>query len=1149
MASFLQKSNPWIENTFTFAISFNPDTEEGFGNNRDTPNNKNNNNNDNGEESDIFNSQYYNESERGESSQYLQTENTIPEGLVGTPEKQKAVGGGLVGGGREDELNGITKDVIEAPSRQSKIAQVISRGGNFNYYNTHNQVTDTTSNNTNNNNNNHNNNKKKASSNNKEESNCPPYLIIHDGEYSTIAFLSPEVCAEYTNNNNSNIPPNKSLISITHYTVSTIYQCCTTSSSSTIATTNNNNNNSNSNNNTTHLQIIKNLQTNPRTIPQPYTTQIQNQIQNPKLYTCLYIQSSIIIIGAENQGLINNPIDVHCSVLLRRCLIAHEMQNGRIGSGTGSSDDNVGMDRQEEGGNENEEREKREEHSHNVLITRLEAVHLHYQDLAEKKFHDEQHELNQLQLHHPVQQEQQQQQQQLGGLTAPNSPSSPTTSSLASNSPTPSPHTKKQKKQYGRRRNNKKQQQQVGKKDSPYKRIGVSVVIPPEWPWVSRLVVEEQQEGGKEVGNNCLIKEEPVDENEMQKRINMNMNSIGQQEQEQEVNGGLEDVVQSVPEEEGENDKVIEKDNDDDNTKETDASAAVLPREKEDQESSSKPASRSIGNVIELFDNFDDIEEVLDLTELDDDDDDDDDDNAAATAMDGTNIKTADKKASIGMLKDDNEGDDTTTSPSRGNNNTVSFVGIDDMLVDDDDDDDSEDDDNQLFTQPPDYVEEGGGGFSQIPMALKRRGSPKARFKKMNQNDEQQIVESQVPLPLTRKVASEKSPRRQHSLDEEDKDEFPQSQIPLPSRRASKKSVPPSELNDDEEDDGILYQESQIPLPMKKKKKKESPLPSKKSKRWRKNMQEEETVPRSLRKQPPETLNVSGNDRRQSQIPLPTKKRVSNEGQVAAKEEDDRRQSQIPLPTRKKKIHGHGKRQANRFSLQSNHYKSSRQYPRYSESEEDEDDNADGRIEMSQVPINTKKQSTRRKSPLKPKPKVDDYSSDASSDGWMQIRRTAKPKIKSKKSRSSLQSNHFGRKFDDSLERVGKMKSNSSRSKAQPPAKRTKYEDSDDDSEDEQSQSRMAAGEGSEESLPPRKRLRGDDEVLGSKNDPTVQNSTVASKANAILGTSPPISSRTKQSNDDGLSLEGFKIVKNKKRKGNFDMSSFLENTKKFAWL
>jgi len=1141
MASFLQKSNPWIENTFTFAISFNPDTEEGFGNNRDTPNNKNNNNNNNnGEESDIFNSQYYNTEEREESSQYLQTENTIPDGLVGTPEKQKAVGG-LVGGREEDELNGITKDVIEAPSRQSKIAQVISRGGNFNYYN-----------NTTNNNEELNNNKKKASSSNKEE-NCPPYLIIHDGEYSTIAFLSPEVCAEYTNNNGK-IPPNKSLISITHYTVSTIYQCCSTSFSSTeTTTTNNSNNNNNNNNNTTHLQIIQNLQTNQRTIPQPYTSQIQNQIQNPKLYTCLYIQSSIIVIGAENQGLINNPIDVHCSVLLRRCLIAHEMQNGRIGS-TGD-DRQVGQG--EGGGNANEEdleeREEKEEHSHNVLITRLEAVHLHYQDLAEKKFHDEQHELNQL---HPVQQ---QQQQDLGGLTAPESPSSPTTSSLASNSPaTTSPHnnnnhTKKtKKKQYGRRRNNKKQQQQVGKKDSPYKRIGVSVVIPPEWPWLSRLV-EQEQEGGKEVGNNCLIKEEPVDENEIQKRINMNSN--GQQEQEQEVNGELEDVVQSV-QEEGENDKVIEGGEDnDDNTKETDAAAAVLPLEKDDQRRSSNkpPAARSIGNVIELFDNFDDIEEVLDLTELDDDDD---DDNTVATAMGGgTNTKTVDKKASIGMPKDDNEGDETTTSPvSRGNNNTVSFVGIDDMLVDDDDDD-SEDDDNQLFTQPPDYVEEeGGGGFSQIPMALKRRGSPKARFKKMNQNDEQQIVESQVPLPLTRKVASEKSPRRKHSLDEEDEDEFPQSQIPLPSRRASKKSVPPSELNDDEEDDGILYQESQIPLPTKKKK--ESPLPTKKSKRWRKNMQEEETVPRSLRKQPPETLgqmNVSGNDRRQSQIPLPTRKRVSNERQVAAKEEDDRRQSQIPLPTRKKKIHGHGKGQASRFSLQSNHYKSSRQHPRYSESEEEEEEeeeeDADGRIEMSQVPINTKKQSTRRKSPLKPKPKVDDYSSDASSDGWMQIRRTAKPKIKSKKSRSSLQSNHFGRKFNASLERVGKMKSNSSRSKAQPPAKRTKYEDSDDDSEDEQSQSRMAAGEGSEESLPPRKRLRGDDEVLDSKNDPTVQNSTVASKAKAILGTSPPISSRTKQSNDDGLSLEGFKIVKNKKRKGNFDMSSFLENTKKFAWL
>ena len=74
---------------------------------------------------------------------------------------------------------------------------------------------------------------------------------------------------------------------------------------------------------------------------------------------------------------------------------------------------------------------------------------------------------------------------------------------------------------------------------------------------------------------------------------------------------------------------------------------------------------------------------------------------------------------------------------------------------------------------------------------------------------------------------------------------------------------------------------------------------------------------------------------------------------------------------------------------------------------------------------------------------------------------------------------------------------------------------------------------------------------MGSKNDPTVRNSTVASKAKAVLGTSPPISSvaRAKQTNDDGLSLEGFKIVKNKKRKGNFDMSSFLENTKKFAWL
>ena len=36
----------------------------------------------------------------------------------------------------------------------------------------------------------------------------------------------------------------------------------------------------NNNNNMTHLQIIKHLTTNPRTIPQPYTQQIQNQIPN-----------------------------------------------------------------------------------------------------------------------------------------------------------------------------------------------------------------------------------------------------------------------------------------------------------------------------------------------------------------------------------------------------------------------------------------------------------------------------------------------------------------------------------------------------------------------------------------------------------------------------------------------------------------------------------------------------------------------------------------------------------------------------------------------------------------------------------------------------------------------------------------------------
>jgi len=442
-----------------------------------------------------------------------------------------------------------------------------------------------------------------------------------------------------------------------------------------------------------------------------------------------------------------------------------------------------------------------------------------------------------------------------------------------------------------------------------------------------------------------------------------------QEEKEQQVDGELGDVLlKSIPVEEKE--KGIEEGND--NTIEIDATAV----QKEDQESSSKPAAattkrtaaRSIGNVMELFDNFNDIEEVLDLTGLDDDDD-----TAAATAVGNKSMesKTAEKKDTAGMPKDDNEGGEAT-SPARENNDTVLFVGIGDMIVDDDDDSEDGDNDNQLFTQPPEYGEAGS------PKALKRgRKGRKARPKK-NQIDEQQVVESQVSLPLTRTAASEKSPRRKHSLDndhevEEDVDFDPQSQIPLPIRRVSKKSM--------------LYQESQIPLPAKKKK---SPLPTKKSKRWRKNMQEEETVPRSLRKQPPEILgqmDVSDDDTdvilvltRENIARRPKRKRVSNERQVAAGEEEE--------------------------------------------------------IEMSQVPINIKKQSTRRKSHLKSKPKVVCIS-DASSDEWMRI----KPKdtvVKSKKSRSSL--------LGDSLER--------------PPARDTKYMDSDDDSDDDQSQS---PGEGSQE--------------------------------------------------------------------------------------
>ena len=117
MASFLQNANPWIENTFTYASSFNPDTGEGFSGGGGTtavggtPN------------SDLYNSsQYY---EQSQSYSEPQTNNTIPSGLLPSPDERG--GGSKVVDNAANANNGGGDTIMSiqgvAPSRQSKIAK------------------------------------------------------------------------------------------------------------------------------------------------------------------------------------------------------------------------------------------------------------------------------------------------------------------------------------------------------------------------------------------------------------------------------------------------------------------------------------------------------------------------------------------------------------------------------------------------------------------------------------------------------------------------------------------------------------------------------------------------------------------------------------------------------------------------------------------------------------------------------------------------------------------------------------------------------------------------------------------------------------------------------------------------------------------
>ena len=1082
MASFLQKSNPWIENTFTYASSFDPDTGTGFGGGSGCSSNNNVNEDDEDSDANLFDSQYYDESEP-------QTNNTIPSGLLPSPDEKKMAAVNNVG---NDEFT----TVPIPPSRQSKIAQVITRGGDFEYYNKLQKQQQANNNN------------------NNRSSSCPPYLIIHDGQYSAITFLSRETISAQRR-----IPPNKSLISISNYTVSTILECTSFK------------------NKTYQNQIINSL-SNSSLLPPQHYSQLKYQVSNTNLYLCLYVQSPITIIGAENQGLIGNPLDVHCSIWLRRVLIAHDAQHGSGGGGGRGNNNNNECDNGERGKDDN---------SYNVLMTRLEAVHCYYQDLARRKLNAQQID----QQHH----HQQQQLQQIMTSSSPAASSIGSPGSIYSASSNTRGGRKRKKKMYGKRNNKKKSNvdEEVVEDVTTFGSNGGTrsdsvggVVIPPDWPWESRLMgPDDYDELGNEYDGGLLdsVQEEDVAEGEGKKD---------------------DDDAQNLAEKES----VAERGSAEETTEATSAAAR----------NQNHVASIQCGNVIDLFDNFDDVDDILDIEESTDEVVANTSSLQREKAPPESTEATADESMAISH---DAEGQTSQGQDS----NAASFVGIDDMLVDDSEDDEDGGNFDGLLTQPEyttnddrDENEDEEGGYSQLPMSFKQNSHRK-------KVQEEHVEESQVPL-LARRT-SRKSPRRMHNQEEEDEVAFdPQSQIPLPVRRLSKKQV--TRQNEEEQND---YAASQLPIPTRKR--------SKRGRRHLNDQEDDAHVPISLRKAPPETLienEVVKDDGLQSQVPLPTKKSPkkligSPSVQDEEMEGDDfgPEESQIPLPQMRKQK-----------SKLASPQTSPKKKQRIEETEH-------GMVEMSQMPLKAKQKPTRGALKTKQKPTHTSPSrrelnndSDDSSDDWMQVRKT-KPKAKSRRSKAPGPTKQMKPADVESAEDDEPPSSQPSGegseetvpqqlppiqpqtkkrlSDKQPVAPKGVQEDeeyfentndellSDSNEEDEillsqedTKQQNESASESNDKPLRVGNHIRFS--VAHSENEPVVDDldmASLSSKAFAILGetSQPPDITNVDQSTEYevGKSIdnnsENEEEQQRKKRKTSFDMGQFLQDTKKQAlsWL
>ena len=732
MASLLQKSTPWIEDSFVYACSF--DASRCCDDNAS-------------DEDDDFNDD--------EEIMEPQTQNTIPDGLHDDDDDDDSRDG-----------NNIGRRNKPPPSRGGKIVQIIDRGGDANFYvNTQQQQQQQTSNDNNTN------------------DCCPPYLILHDGQYSTIAFLSEEAynSSMMRGARRPRSIPKKSLISISQYTISTI-KCCTQQHSDQQQHHHHQQSNNNNNNNENNADDMLTLQLVRPDMPQPHLSQIQSSL-NTNLLLCLYLLGPITLIGAENQGLIGNTINVNCSIKVRRVLLSHMAQFERV------------HDPHVSGVCVNTEREEEEEdYQHWTMVQRLEACHCYYQLLKERQ----------------------------GGVI-------------------------------------------------------------PMWPWESRLVdgdVNDDEENDDDDGENEdeVASNDPSNDEPLRPAATTTATatatvaSPGRVERMIRKYDNLEEFLHEEEEEDGDDtadvgDKragrastgtyLTKWDSEEDQLEEEEGEEEeeVYEKEKigntgeqaqqqqeeekiggEEEKEKDDAAPIEQGNVAELFDNFEDINDVLDLDEDVSVSAEEGEASSPANAMldsnenDDDNIDSENVAGNVAAHDQDNEA--TAETNNTQDDNVATFVGIDQMIVDEDDDEEEEEEEEEeedndelapLLTQQEfdTYKNEETGPASDIlqpPQELTESQIPlpptvvNKQSTKLSKGDghTNEYVESQLPLP---------PPKYTQSSDEENGDDIgTESQIPFPSRRKQQNAQSSDEsASEDEENDGDNGTESQIPFPSQRK--------------------------------------------------------------------------------------------------------------------------------------------------------------------------------------------------------------------------------------------------------------------------------------------------------------------------------------------